>query len=132
MLAIAAGKSGAYWTSSASNVIVANPLGAHSPAAASLLGTVTDPGKVVVDERDVVYFTAGKPAAVYSCPLSGCGTRKTVVLSPASGGVGEIAVDSERIYAVVGTTTNPPAPSASGSPAPPPAPQGTSIVWVAK
>ena len=127
--ALAAGESGVYWTSAANNQIISNPLGTHSPAAASVLATVTGPGKIVASGDGAVYFTVAQPAGVYTCPAGGCDGGPTLFL-PASGAVGDIAVDALRVYAVMGTAHN--QPLGNGSVAPPQAPMGKSIVWMAR
>lgn len=128
--ALAAGMSGIFWTSESTNEIIANPIGTNSPAAASLLGRATVPGKIAVDPDENVYFTTQQPQAIYRCAAGGCGDKPTVAAS-GLGSLGDIVVDAKRIYAVTGTQTNQVMPAAASS-AQPAAPTGSAIVWVAR
>jgi hypothetical protein len=130
--AIAAGTSGVCWTSESTNVVIANPIGTNSPAAASVLATATAPGKVAIDPDDNVYFTTGQPEAIYRCAAGGCNGKPTLAAS-GLGSLGDIAVDAKRIYAVVGTQTNQTSFLTNGVlTSQLAAPVGTAVVWVAK
>ncbi len=128
--ALAAGPSGVYWTSAGANQVLAIPPGSPDADATSgaLFATVASPGALAVDSENVYFTTTQEGGAIYRCAVGGCNQTPSVVAINL-GPLGAVAVDGQRIYAVVGigTQTNPP-PGPFGLSTT----TGTAIVWIAK
>jgi hypothetical protein len=124
--AIAAGPNGVYWASNGANQVLATPLDAGGPID-GLFATVASPGALAVDSENVYFTTQQGGGAIYKCPVAGCNQTPTVVAS-GLGSLGDLQVDAQRIYVVVGTQRNAPlvpiAPLATIT--------GNAIVWIAK
>jgi hypothetical protein len=126
--AVAAGPSGVYWTSAAANQVLALPLGSDAGVAGGgILATVPSPGALAVDSENVYFTTTQDGGAIYDCAVGGCNQTPSLVASHL-GSIGALAVDAQRIYAIVGAPSSLPPPPIFGlSPS-----MGTAIVWIAK
>jgi len=125
--AVAAGPSGVYWTSGTANQVLALPLGAADAGivGGGRLASVTSPGALAVDSENAYFATTQDGGAIYSCAVGGCNETPSLVASHL-GSISALAVDAQRIYAIVGAGNAPP-PLFGLSPS-----TGTAIVWIAK
>ena len=125
--AVAAGASGVYWTSRATNQVFAVPLAPDAGGSSDgVFATAAAPGSLAVDANDVYFTTRQNGGAIDKCAVGGCNGIPTVVAS-GLGPLGDLQVDAQRVYVVVGTVSDP-----AQAPYGVVTLTGTAIVWIAK
>jgi hypothetical protein len=121
-LAIGIGSTAVYWTAAMTGAVMDRPLTDSGPPP-GILVSASGPGDLALDAENVYFTSLDDGGTIYRCAVGGCNLSATVVAS-GLGPLGGLAVDAQRIYAVVGQQS-------TGGPLPNTV-LGDAIVWVAK
>jgi hypothetical protein len=108
--ALTAGPSGLYGTSGDRVLRIQPNFTDSTMSAQTLLAVVPSPGHLALDDVQVYFTSQDKGGAIYRCGLGGCSGTPFLV-AEGLGALGDLEVDADRIYVVVG---------------------GNTIVWLAK
>jgi hypothetical protein len=98
-LAIGIGSTAVYWTTAMSGAVLDRPLTDAGPPA-GILVSASGPGDLALDAENVYFTSLDDGGTIYRCAVGGCNLSATVVAS-GLGPLGGLAVDAQRIYAVV-------------------------------